>query len=232
MPTEKKQLATIQQTSLKNAFVLAIFAMVSTGLIAITHLFTKDKIALEVERSMIRQLNQIVPAENYNNPVYEDCLLVNDVAKLGSKDDQKVYRMRVTATQNNDRTDKDSNFGLMLTTVAPDGYSGRIELAVALTEVGEIIGVNILSHQETPGLGDKIERNKSNWLNQFSGLSLDNVADENWQVKKDGGQFDALTGATITPRAVIKAVHNSLLYYQLTGNVLFSRTSNCEVDNE
>jgi electron transport complex protein RnfG len=217
--------------------VLAVFALVSTGLIAITHLFTKDKIAEEVELSMIRQLNQIVPAENYNNAVYEDCLLINDVAMLGSKIEQKVYRMRVVslqnfATQNNENVAPSSNYGLMLTTVAPDGYSGRIDLAVALTEKGEILGVNILSHQETPGLGDKIERKKSNWLNQFVGLSLSNVEEKKWRVKKDGGQFDALTGATITPRAVIRAVRKSLLFYQLKDSLLFSQQSNCEANNE
>jgi len=232
MPTENEHQTSIQRTSFRNALVLAIFAMVSTSLIAITHLFTKDKIAKEVELSMIRQLNQIVPPQNYNNAVYEDCLLVNSPAKLGSKDDQNIYRMRITNAQNSSDKNKSVNYALMLTAVAPDGYSGPIELAVALTEAGELIGVNILTHQETPGLGDKIERKKSNWLNQFSGLSLDKIANKNWQVKKDGGQFDALTGATITPRAVIKAVHNSLLYYQLTGKVLFSRASNCGANND
>jgi len=237
MSIKDKQETSIQQASIKNAFVLAIFALVSTGLIAITHLFTKDKIAEEVELSMIRQLNLIVPAENYNNAVYEDCLLVNGVAMLGSKGEQKVYRMRVAslhnnAAQNNENAAPSSNYGLMLTTVAPDGYSGRIDIAVALTEKGEILGVNILSHQETPGLGDKIERKKSNWLNQFVGLSLSSVEEKNWRVKKDGGQFDALTGATITPRAVIRAVRKSLLFYQLKASLLFSQQSNCEANNE
>ena len=237
MSIENNNEISIQRASFKNALVLAVFALVSTGLIAITHLFTKDKIAEEVELSMIRQLNQIVPAENYNNAVYEDCLLINDVAMLGSKIKQKVYRMRVVslqnfATQNNENVAPSSNYGLMLTTVAPDGYSGRIDLAVALTEKGEILGVNILSHQETPGLGDKIERKKSNWLNQFVGLSLSNVEEKKWRVKKDGGQFDALTGATITPRAVIRAVRKSLLFYQLKDSLLFSQQSNCEANNE
>ncbi|MCF6193058.1 MAG: electron transport complex subunit RsxG [Kangiellaceae bacterium] len=229
MSIENDYKTNIQQASFKNAFVLAVFALVSTGLIAITHLFTKDKIAEEVELSMIRQLNQIVAEENYNNSVYQDCLLVNDLALLGSKDDQKIYRMRMSSTINNNNT---ADYGLMLTTVAPDGYSGRIYIAVALSKTGNILGVNILAHRETPGLGDKIERKKSNWLNQFVGLSLSIVEEKNWRVKKDGGQFDALTGATITPRAVIKSVYNSLLYYQFKGDILFSQASNCEAINE
>ncbi len=219
----------IQQTSLRNALALSIFAVISTGLVAITHLFTKDKIAKEVELSMVRQLNQIVPRKNYNNSVYKDCIVVNDLAMLGTDEDQNIYRMRVIAANEQKAITGDniSDYGLMLTTVAPDGYSGRINIAVAISKSGDILGVNVLAHQETPGLGDKIERRKSNWLDQFSGLSLSNTSKQNWQVKKDGGQFDALTGATITPRAVVKAVHNSLLYYRLNEKVLYSQPSNC-----
>jgi len=202
----------------KNAMILGVFAMVSTGLIAITHLLTKDKIALEVELSLIRQLSQIVPPENYTNDVYNDCIVINDVSYLGSDEDQKLYRMR----------NSNADYAVLLTSIAPDGYSGKIALAIAVSSQGELLGVNILSHQETPGLGDKIERNKSDWLNQFNELSLENTAEELWKVKKDAGQFDALTGATITPRAVIKAVHNSLKFYVKNNQYLFKRPSNCE----
>jgi len=234
MPNKEALEPTVHQASFKNALVLSIFALISTGLVAVTHLFTKDKIAKEVELSMVRQLNQIVPSHKYNNSVYEDCIVVNDFAMLGVDDDQKIYRMRVITTSDKQTAEaaKLADYGLMLTSVAPDGYSGRIDIAVALSKTGDILGVNILAHQETPGLGDKIERRKSDWLNQFSGLSLKTVAKKNWQVKKDGGQFDALTGATITPRAVVKAVYNTLLYYQLNKNTLFSRASNCGDDDE
>jgi len=201
----------------KNAVILGIFALVSTGLIAITHLLTKDKIALEVELSLKRQLSQIVPEKNYTNNVYKDCIIINDLNYLGSSDDQKLYRMR----------NNQDNFAALMTSVAPDGYSGKIALAVAISAKGQILGVNILSHQETPGLGDKIERNKSEWIEQFDGLSLDNTLEESWKVKKDGGQFDALTGATITPRAVVSAIHNSLKFFSENKNV-FEQTNNCE----
>lgn len=201
----------------KNAIILGIFAMISSGLIAITHLLTKDKIALEIELSLVRQLSEIVPSDNYTNNVYNDCIFINDKGFLGTSDDQKLYRMR------NSKLD----YALLMTNIAPDGYSGKIKLAIAISTEGEILGVNILSHKETPGLGDKMERNKSDWLEQFVGLSLNNVATKQWKVKKDGGQFDALTGATITPRAVIKAVHNSLNFYQQHGQNLFTQPSNC-----
>lgn len=202
----------------KNALILGAFALVSSGLIAITHLLTKDKIALEVELSLIRQLSQIVPTKNYDNKVYKDCIIINDAGYLGSELDQKLYRMR---------SGKD-NYAVLMTSIAPDGYSGKISLAIAISSQEKLLGVNILNHQETPGLGDKIERNKSNWLDQFNGLSLNNPSEDRWKVKKDGGQFDALTGATITPRAVIKAVHNSLNFYAKNSQQLFNASSNCE----
>lgn len=214
---QKKALPTIAQAINKNALILALFAMVSTGLIAITHHLTKEKIALETELALVRQLSQIVPKENYTNNVYNDCIIVTDTNLLGGDAAQKLYRMR-----NNKQ-----NYAVMMTTVAPDGYSGKINLAIATDQNGELIGVNVLSHSETPGLGDKIERNKSNWLNQFNQRSLKNTDDFGWGVRKDGGQFDALTGATITPRAVINAVQKGLMYFQSQQSELFELKSNC-----
>lgn len=220
----KQRIETMSESELKyskaiskNAVILGVFAFVSTGLIAITHLLTKDKIALEVELSLKRQLSQIVPEENYTNNVYKDCIIINDLDYLGSSEDQKLYRMR----------NNQDDFAVLLTSEAPDGYSGKIALAVAISAQGEVLGANILSHQETPGLGDKIERNKSGWLEQFDGLSLDNTLEESWKVKKDGGQFDALTGATITPRAVVTAIHKSLKFFSRNKNV-FELNSNCK----
>jgi electron transport complex protein RnfG len=109
--------------------------------------------------------------------------------------------------------------------VAPDGYSGKIKLLVAIRANGEVIGVRVVSHKETPGLGDYIEIAKSPWIKLFEGTTLDKDGDSKWRVKKDGGQFDYVTGATITPRAVVKAVYRSLLYFNenrtelLTGKI-------------
>lgn len=213
-----KQQAEMKRAVTRNSLILAVFAFISTGLIGITHLLTKDKIAQEIELSLVRQLSEIVPPENYNNEVYKDCIVTNNIEFLGTDEDQKLYRMR----------NAKGDYALLMTSVAPDGYSGKIHLAVAISLQGKILGVNILSHKETPGLGDKIERTKSSWLKQFEGLSLTNPAEKRWKVKKDGGQFDALTGATITPRALIKAIYKSLGYYQLKNKSLFETQSNCE----
>lgn len=221
-PNKEESKVTPQSSSIakavnKNAIILGLFALVSTGLIAITYQLTKDQIAKEIELSLIRKLSEIVPEERYDNDVYNDCLLVLDETLLGSNQGQKLYRMRAG----------DLDVALMTTLVAPDGYSGKIMLALATDLDGELLGVNILSHNETPGLGDKIERSKSNWVKQFEGLSLANTSKEQWAVKKDGGQFDALTGATITPRAVVKSVYNGLQFVEQNKANLFELDSNC-----
>ena len=102
---------------------------------------------------------------------------------------------------------------MILPVVAPEGYSGRIDLLVGIYADGSVAGVRAVSHRETPGLGDKVEIGKSQWVLEFNGKSLSMPVPENWAVKKDGGNFDQFTGATITPRAVVKAVYQSLEYF-------------------
>lgn len=211
-----KDSAEISHASIKNGLILALFALVSTGLIVLTHFMTKDRIALEIEAAMARQLSQVIATDEYDNNVYRDCVKVSQFELLGSTD-SNVYRMR----------NQQKNYAVFMTSVAPDGYAGKINLVVGIYAKGKIAGVRITEHQETPGLGDKIEIKKSDWIKQFDGKSLANTIDENWLVKKDGGSFDALTGATITPRAIIKAVHNSLLYYQQNLIEIYAQPTSC-----
>ena len=210
----------IQQASLKNGAILALFALVSTGLIAITHLVTKDKIAEEIESALARRLNEIIPANQYNNDVYHDCRLVQSSELLGSSKPLKVYRMR-----------KDKNdYAVFMTSIAPDGYSGSIKLVIGIYENGSVAGVRVTEHSETPGLGDKIEIEKSKWIKQFDDKSLNSPISNKWKVKKDGGDFDALTGATITPRAIIKAVNNALTFFHKNKALLFETEQSCGVE--
>jgi len=215
--TARKDLLQVKNPITRNAIILALFAFVSTGLIAFTHLLTKDRISKEIELSLTRQISHIVPEKKYTNNVYQDCLLIEQPELLGTLKFQKVYRMRKNQ----------QDYALMITNTAPDGYSGEIDLAVAISTLGEVLGVSILAHKETPGLGDKIDSNKSDWLKQFTGLSLTKYQEKDWKVNKDGGQFDALTGATITPRAVVKSVYKSLLYFDKQSNQLFNQSSDC-----
>ncbi|NCC28094.1 MAG: RnfABCDGE type electron transport complex subunit G, partial [Gammaproteobacteria bacterium] len=105
--------------------------------------------------------------------------------------------------------------------VVPDGYAGPIQLLVSVLRDGSVGGVRVLFHHETPGLGDKIEERKSDWVLSFDGKSLSNPTPERWAVKRDGGEFDQFTGATITPRAIVHAVKNTLIYVQQQGDALF-----------
>lgn len=102
--------------------------------------------------------------------------------------------------------------GVVLPITALNGYSGPIQLLLALDQQQRIVGIRAIEHRETPGLGDQIETRNSNWILAFNGLKYDNLVPSDWAVQNDGGQFDSFTGATITPRAVVDALKNTLAY--------------------
>jgi electron transport complex protein RnfG len=141
--------------------------------------------------------------------------LISDTTYLHLEKPEIAYRARLNQQA----------VAVIFPVIAPNGYSGKIKLLVAINPQGSLLGVRVLSHKETAGLGDAIEKNKSDWIDSFNHRSLINTPERAWQVKRDGGDFDQFTGATITPRAVVKAVHNSLLYYQQHKHLLFSRLS-------
>lgn len=194
----------------KNSILLSIFAIVCTALIATTYVNTKEKIDRQQRALEEKILREILPAELYDNDLIADKKILPDHEQLNLTDNIFFY----VAKKNNRVT------AVILPVIAPNGYSGSIKLVVGIRDSGEIIGVRTISHQETPGLGDKIELKKSSWIKQFDNKSLINPSDEQWKVKKDGGAFDQLTGATITPRAVVQSVHNALIYFKTHQNIL------------
>ncbi|WP_143871879.1 electron transport complex subunit RsxG [Catenovulum sediminis] len=196
----------------KASGILALFAICTTGLVALTHIQTKDKIASEKERAIVRTISQIVPPDLYNNQIAQDCLMVENHQGTQSR----IFRARLN----------ENNTALIIETIAPNGYNGRIELLVALAKDHQILGVRTTAHNETPGLGDKIEVTKSNWIEHFAGLYVTAENSKKWAVRKDGGTFDGFTGATITPRAVIKAIKETTLW-AAEQESLFSAKSNC-----
>jgi electron transport complex protein RnfG len=204
----------------KNAQLLALFAVACTAIVGVVHLLTKDQIAFQQQQKLLRNLNSIIADSSYNNIIYQDCLILPNEA-LATTMPQKVYRARINGTP----------VSVAITTIAPDGYNGNIELLVAINIDGTVSGVRTLKHQETPGLGDKIELRKSTWIQSFTGKTLANENDSRWQVKKDGGMFDQFTGATITPRAVVKAVRNTVNYFNSHQNELFDSASNCQTES-
>ncbi|MCK4951340.1 MAG: electron transport complex subunit RsxG, partial [Gammaproteobacteria bacterium] len=189
-----------------------LFAIVGTGLVAYTFENTEERIKLNEKNALLRSLHALIPPEKHDNDIFHDTLQVTMPAMLGTSDLVAVYRARKNGEP----------VAIALTAVAPNGYSGAIKLLIGILYDGTLAGVRIVTHHETPGLGDAIEETRSDWVLSFSGKSLENPNKAGWKVKKDGGVFDQFTGATITPRAVVKAVHKALLYYNQERDKLFS----------
>ena len=197
-----------------SAGLLALFAVVGGVLVAGTETLTRDRI-LEQQRASLRStLNEVLPAHRYNNALLDDTMTVQEPELLGTDETMTVYRAR-QGTQ---------SVAVLLPVVAPDGYSGDIRLLVGIQANGELAGVRVLNHRETPGLGDAIETRRSDWIKQFAGLSLNAPPASAWKVRKDGGEFDQFAGATITPRAVIKAVRKALVFFEQNQATLFADT--------
>lgn len=193
------------------AAILLLFTVLGTGLVAFTFDSTRDVIEANARAALLANLHTLVPAQRHDNDLVEDTLQVRD-ALLGSNEAVTAYRAR-----------KDGQpVAVILTAVAPDGYSGNIRLLVAVNADGTLAGVRVTAHRETPGLGDWIEADRSDWITRFTGRSLRDPAAKDWAVRKDGGAFDQFTGATITPRAVVKAVKKALIYFERNRQSLFA----------
>lgn len=191
---------------LRNALGLGLFAVVTVGVIAITELLTRDAIAEQQRQARQRALLEILPADTFDNAILDDRVAVAD-PRLGFATPEPAYIAR--------------RAGRVVAAVVPlrvpDGYSGEIRLIVGLRPDGRIAGVRVLEHRETPGLGDAIEARKSDWIESFRGRRLGDPPAEDWTVGKDGGAFDAFTGATITPRAVVRGVYRTLDWFEDEG---------------
>ncbi|HEX7454809.1 MAG TPA: electron transport complex subunit RsxG [Gallionella sp.] len=205
---------TMAKASFHTAINLAVFALIGTAILAFTYSQTHDRIAQSEEAEKLKLISQIVPQDLLDNDIIKDTLDIKPDALLGNEGITTAYRARL---QNKPSV-------LVLEAVAPDGYSGKIALLVAIRDNGEVAGVRVVAHKETPGLGDYIEVTRSNWIKGFDGTSLEKYKNADWKVKKDGGQFDYMAGATITPRAVVKAVHKTLQYFAQHHDALFAQT--------
>jgi len=202
----------------RNGLVLCAFALVTTALIALTFSGTKDEIERQELKKRLAILTAIVPADLYDNDIEHDCTLVTNYELLGSADPQRIFRARLNGQAS----------AAAIEVTAPNGYSGKIKLIVGVNEQSTVTGVRTLKHKETPGLGDKIDLRVSDWILSFTDTSLTDENASKWKVKKDGGQFDQFTGATITPRAVVGAVKNAIIYYQQNQDSIFAAVGNCE----
>lgn len=201
----------------RNGLILGAFALAATSLLLLTQQLTADRIAEQERRELLLTLNELIPPASHDNDLYADCTLATAPDSLGLSAPQPVYRAR----QGNEPV------ALALRTTAPDGYSGHIHLLVAIDTAAVVQGVRVLQHRETPGLGDKIELSRDDWILSFDGEQVRGPDDPRWTVRRDGGDFDQFTGATITPRAVINAVQRTVLYAEEQLDSLFAAPREC-----
>jgi H+/Na+-translocating ferredoxin:NAD+ oxidoreductase subunit G len=189
---------------------LAVLAVAGAIVADLARHGTQGRIVANERRAALAVLHSVLPADTHDNDLLTDFIEVVDDEVLGSTRPHRVYRARRNGQP----------AGVVMEVTARGGYGGPLELLVGITAQGTVTGVRILVHHETPGIGDGVER--KDWLSQFDGHSLTNPPPEDWQVKRDGGSFDQLTGATISPRAVVKGVYNALLYFREHQQELFA----------
>lgn len=191
---------------------LAGFALLGAALVAYTESRTRDQIAENIRRQVLDSLYALVPQDRHDNDLLVADILLPDDALLGAGEAVTAY----IATQNG------APVAALVRSVAPNGYRGPIELLVGIWWDGTLAGVQVIAHRETPGLGDLIDPDKSDWLLDFNNRSLQNPTIEAWAVKRNGGAFDQFTGATVTPRAVVNAVKNTLVYFEANKAAMFA----------
>lgn len=203
---------TMAKAAFHTALNLLFFAVAGTSLLALTYDLTHETIAKSEEKEKLKLVSQIVPPSAYDNDIMKDTVRIAPDPLLGTKTETVAYLGRL----------KGQPSIAVVQAVAPDGYSGNIYMVVAIRSDGAISGVRVVTHKETPGLGDYIEIAKSDWITGFNGNSLEKLKDAEWKVRKDGGAFDYVAGATVTPRAVVKAVHKALQYAAQHHDELFA----------
>ena len=202
------------QSISKNSLLLAAFALATAGTLALTNLGTKDRIAAAERAAQQRALFEIIPLPSHDNDLLNDVIPVPQSAQelLNVGSEASIYRAR----RNGEIT------ALIIPARAPDGYSGDIDMIVGVNRDGSVAGVRIIRHKETPGLGDKIDLKKHQWILSFDGKNLQVPFSDEWKVKKDGGVFDQFAGATITPRAVVGQVKRVLEFVAANQQSLFN----------
>ena len=188
--------------TLNAAALLGLFSLIGLGGIAWVHENTRERIAANERAALLHALEELVPPQGFDNDILGDTLTIRDSA-LDARQPTTAYRARKNGRP----------VAVVLSPTAPDGYNGAIKLLVAIRADGVLEGVRAIAHRETPGLGDPIDTDKSDWIRSFAGRSLGDPPEARWQVRRDGGDFDQFTGATLTPRAVVKAVRRSLVFF-------------------
>ncbi|HBH35076.1 MAG TPA: electron transport complex subunit RsxG [Gammaproteobacteria bacterium] len=197
---------------LASGLILGFFGILGALLVSGTEQQTRDIIIHNERMALLNQLYELVPQSEIDNDFLQHPLTLNAPEFLGISDTTAYVGMR-----------QGKLAAVVFEATIPNGYAGPILMLVAVDSKGTLKGVRVVSHSETPGLGDKVELERSDWVLGFNGKSLTNPSESQWKVKKDGGVFDQFTGATITPRAIVNSVRKALLYFDQEHQVLFKR---------
>ncbi len=208
--------SSIMRISARTAVILLLFTLAFTALMAGTYKLTQPMVEASAQAEKLRLIGEVLPPLAYDNKLLDDAITLPPLNALGLDDATTLYRARLAGQP----------VALVLETAAPDGYSGRIGLILAVSADGRLLAQRVTQHKETPGLGDYIDPKKdknkaSPWIRQFDGLGYDNVLGKKWKVKKDGGRFDQRAGATISARAVTNASGRALLWAHERSTKLF-----------
>lgn len=211
---------TASKMAARTAVILFLFVVIFTGLLSGAYLWTLPTIQAAASEEKMKLIDEVLPRTSYDNDLLTDTVLIQPTPALGLDETTPAYRARKNGQLS----------ALVLEAVAPDGYAGKIRLLIALDGEGKLVGVRVTQHKETPGLGDYIEPKKDKnqerpWITQFNGLNPVTLDERTWKVKKDGGRFDSVAGATVTPRAVVKAVRKAALYVAENREMLLASKS-------
>jgi len=194
-----------------SGLILAALAAICTALVAVTYRVTSIQITANEQEYLEQSLIPVLRGISYTNDLPNSALVIDPPHDLPGAGPATVYRA-YSGTR---------PVAALFVVSARDGFSGPIQILIGIDASMSVTSVRILEHRETPGLGDLIEASKSNGIEQFEEKSLSAPSGDSWMIKRDGGEFDQFTGATITPRAVVQAVHNTLLYYQQNADMIF-----------
>lgn len=201
----------------RTAAILFVFVIIFTGLLSAAYQWTKPALEASAAEEKMKLIDEVLPRSEYDNSLLQDALPLPPTAELGLNEASSLYLARRGGEP----------VAAVFEAVAPDGYAGKVRLIMAMRADGQVAGVRVTQHKETPGLGDYVEvkkdKNKARpWITQFVGMSLATVPDKEWKVKKDGGRLDFYAGATVTPRAVSKAVFKAAKWFEAHRNEIFA----------
>lgn len=219
VPAGKRDLA---PTIMQSGLILAAVAAICTTLVALTYNLTKDRIAANEQAYLEQSLTPVLAGHTFDNDLSASALTVRAPHDLPGRENAVIYRARAGNTP----------VVALFVVTAPDGFTGPIRLLIGVNADGVVTGVRALEHKETPGIGDGIDESRSDWIYQFAATSLDAPERAAWTIRRDGGEFDQMSGASVTSRAVVNAVNQTLLYFEANREMVFSTPADADTDNE